>query len=374
MRLVEQGKLDLDEPASHYTSDFKDDSVKIKHLLSHTGGGATPGESYAYNPDHYEYLTAVIEKTTGKSFRQVMVETFLDPLKMTSSVPGPAALDEPRYAKNLAKYSQPYTLYGDEILHTHYPVIFFGASAGLLSTVLDLAKYDAALDRHVILKKATQDRAWTNFISNSGKPLPYGYGWFVEDYHGARLVWHGGNWGTGFSAIYVKVPAKNLSLIMLSNSEALNSHLYEVFNDHEEATHAVFACAFLRIFVFGGAKDLDCEQISQTALAKFMEKRLAKARARVLARVDPAILDAYVGGYQRPTRVLQVTREGDRLFLDYPKGFKSELFPESDVKFFFKTEDLELTFVRDEQGKVNRIEFHYEGQTEPLTAPRVAGP
>jgi CubicO group peptidase (beta-lactamase class C family) len=43
MQLVEQGKLDLDEPVSHYSTDFKDDSVKIKHLITHTSAG-TPGE------------------------------------------------------------------------------------------------------------------------------------------------------------------------------------------------------------------------------------------------------------------------------------------------------------------------------------------
>jgi CubicO group peptidase (beta-lactamase class C family) len=32
MKLVEQGKLDLDEPVSHYSADFKDDSVRVKHL------------------------------------------------------------------------------------------------------------------------------------------------------------------------------------------------------------------------------------------------------------------------------------------------------------------------------------------------------
>jgi CubicO group peptidase (beta-lactamase class C family) len=369
MRLVEQGKLDLDEPAAHYSSDFKDDSIRIKHLLSHTAGGAEPGDGYAYDPERYEYLTAVIEKTTGKSFRQAMVETFLQPLAMSSSVPGPAALDEPRYAKIRAKQSQPYTLFGEEIVHTAYPVIFFGASAGLLSTVVDLAKYDAALDRHVILKKETQERAWTNFVSNSGKRLPYGFGWFVEDYRGVKLVWHGGNWGTGFSAIYVKVPEKNLTLIVLSNSEALNGHLYKVYNGHEEITHDAFACAFLRTFVFEDVQGLDCEQTSRAAMAKFMDER--RARVRAVARVDPRIYDAYVGGYQRPTRVLNVTREGDRLYMDYPKGFKSELFPESETKFFFKTQDLQLEFMKNERGEVTRIEFHYEGQTEPLTASRV---
>src|SRR6185295_8567674 len=61
MQLVEQGKLDLDEPMSHYSTDFKDDSVKIKHLLSHTSSG-TPGERFRYDGNRYDYLTAVIEK------------------------------------------------------------------------------------------------------------------------------------------------------------------------------------------------------------------------------------------------------------------------------------------------------------------------
>jgi CubicO group peptidase (beta-lactamase class C family)/predicted TIM-barrel fold metal-dependent hydrolase len=373
MQLVEQGRLDLDEPVSRYSPDFKDEAVRIKHLLSHTVGRGKPGEGYAYDPERYEHLTSIIEKATGKPFRQVMVETFLDPLEMSSTAPGPVALREPRYAKVLAGQAQPYTLYGDgEIVHTAYPIDFFGASAGLISTVLDLARYDVALDRHLLVKKQTQDRAWTNFVSNSGKRLPYGFGWFVEDYRGTKLIWHGGNWGTGFSAIYLKVPERNLTLIVLSNSEALNSHLYKVWNGYEEITHDAFACAFLRAFVFDREANLDCERISQAAMAAFLDER--RARAREVARVDPSIYDAYVGGYQRPTRVLHVTKERGRLFMDYPRGFKSELFPESESTFFFKTENLRLTFIKNEQGEVTRIDFHIEGQAEPLTAPRVAAP
>jgi CubicO group peptidase (beta-lactamase class C family) len=62
MQLVEQGKLDLDEPVSHYSTDFKNDSVKVKHLLSHTSDGPTPGDRYQYDGNRFDYLTAVIEK------------------------------------------------------------------------------------------------------------------------------------------------------------------------------------------------------------------------------------------------------------------------------------------------------------------------
>ncbi|HEX3130632.1 MAG TPA: serine hydrolase domain-containing protein, partial [Thermoanaerobaculia bacterium] len=327
MQLVEQGKLDLDEPMSHYSDDFKDDSVRIKHLLSHTSAGATPGEHFEYDGQRFDYLTAVIEKKTGKPFRQVMVETFLDPLGMSSSVPGADVVDDAdKWAaalgkENLDRYrddvlprqAKPYTYYGDgEIVPVGYPPKFFGAAAGLLSTVLDLARYDIAIDRHVFLKKETQEKAWTPFISTGGQRLPYGFGWFVEDYHGVRLIWHTGHWGTGFSGIYLKVPEKNLSLVLYSNSEALADHIY--LADEEPAAwiikRNVFACSFLRLFV-SEDKPSECERESQAALASWKEHR--RARAHAVVQVDPKILEAYVGQYQfefDPTMILTMTSEG----------------------------------------------------------------
>ena len=373
MQLVEQGKVDLDEPISHYSSDFEDDSVRIKHLISHTSGGSTPGERYEYDGGRYEYLTAVIEKGTGKPFRQVMVETFLDPLGMSSSVPGPDVVEQEnesvavlgkdhleRYAKLLEKQSQPYTLYGDsEIVHVPYPPSDFSASAGLLSTVLDMAKFDAAIDRHVFLKKETQEKAWTNFVSNDGQRLPYGLGWFVADYHGTRLIWHYGNWGTGFSAIYVKVPKRSLSVIMLSNSEALSSHMFSV---GEDITNNAFACAFLRVLVSSGAQGEDCERNSQTALTRFSEER--RKNARVAVQLDPKILDAYAGQYEFETfpRILTVVREGNRLVVDIPKGDETELFAASESTFFIKIRPLEMTFVKD-QERVTHIDVVEYGES-----------
>src|SRR5688572_2556787 len=236
LQLVEQGKLDLEEPASRYSADFKDDSVKLKHLLSHTSDG-TPGEEFKYNPDRFEFLKEVLEKKTGKPLRQLFVETFLDPLAMGDSVPGPDVADNDttwaalgaanlaRYRQALTRFAKPYTYWGDgEALYPGYPPRDFWASAGLLSTVRDMARYDLAVDRHALLEAGTLERAWTPFASNAGQPLAHGLGWYVTDYRGERLVWHYGHWGTGFSAIYLKVPARRLTLVALANSEALADH------------------------------------------------------------------------------------------------------------------------------------------------------
>lgn len=380
MQLVEQGKLDLDEPVSHYSTDFKNDSVKVKHLLSHTSDGPTPGDRYQYDGNRFDYLTAVIEKKTGKPFREVMVKTFLDPLQMASSVPGQTVVDDAnklapvlgsdnlkRYATDLSRLSQPYTLYGDsEIVHVPYPgKSFFGAAAGLLSTVLDLAKFDAAIDRHQFLKKETQEKAWTNFVSNSGQRLPHGLGWFVTDYRGLKLIWHYGHWGTGFSAIYLKLPEKNLSLIMLANSEALADHQFQL--GQEDIKYNVFACNFLRLFVSEDAQTRrlpdDCERNSQLALTKWREERRKQAHAVI--QVDPKILEAYVGQYffEPPVnQTLTVTREGSKLFVDIPMNQKTEMFAESESKFFLKIRPIQMTFIRTE-GKVTHMDFLQNGET-----------
>ena len=369
MQLVEQGKLNLDEPISRYSSDFKDDSVKIKHLLSHTSDGP-PGEHYRYDGNRYDTLTAVIEKKTGKPFVEVIVDTFFDPLAMSSSVPVHNIVDEAdrwagtlgkenidRYRKSLSKLAQPYTLYGDgEVIHVPYPPKgSIGAAAGLLSTVLDMARYDVAIDRHVYLKKETQEKAWTAFISNKGQPLPHGLGWFVTEYQGTRLIWHFGNWGTGFSAIYLKVPERSLSLVVLGNSEAVSDHQFQVGDD---ITNNVFACSFLRLFVLKESKGhgYDCERNSQKAMSKWLEIRRKNARKAV--RLDPRLLERYVGHYRSetpPNRLLTVKREGDRLFADIPRDSISELFAESESRFFLKVRRFQVVFIR-KQGRVTHLE------------------
>jgi CubicO group peptidase (beta-lactamase class C family) len=358
MQLVEQGKLDLDEPVSHYSSDFKDDSVKIRHLITHTSAG-TPGERFRYDGNRYDYLTRVIEKKTGKKFTELVVETFFDPLGMTQSVPYHGIVDESdgwmaslgkerldRYRENLAMFAQPYTYYGGgEIVHSTYPYPEYqGAAAGILSTVVDMAKYDAAIDRHVLIGNEAQEKAWTPFIANDGKRLPYGLGWFVMDHHGHRLVWHTGDWGSGFSAMLLKVPEENVSLILLANSEVLVEHQYavgEVMVD--DVVRNVFACSFLGLWGLA----YDCERTSDAAMAAFIEQRRANGRTAV--PVDPKILESYVGKYRFETPggngIFTVTRDGDKLHFTGP-GTKTDMFPDSPTTFFSKIMPWRLVFTK----------------------------
>ena len=74
--------------------------------------------------------------------------------------------------------------------------IYHCPAAGLLSSVTDLAAFDIALDRGLLLKPETQAQMFTPAYSTyQGRAdLQYGLGWYVQDFDGLRLLWHTGRW------------------------------------------------------------------------------------------------------------------------------------------------------------------------------------
>ena len=72
-----------------------------------------------------------------------------------------------------------------------------------------------------------------------------------------------------------------------------------------------------------------------------------------------------MGQYQlTPTFILTVTREGDRLMTQATGQGKIEVFPESETKFFLKVVDAQLTFVKDDSGKVTYVILHQGGRDQ----------
>lgn len=122
----------------------------------------------------------------------------------------------------------------------------FSTSAGLMSTVLDMAKYDIAIDQGKFLSKETQQLAFTPAVSTKGEALPYGLGWFTQNFQGTKLLWHYGYW-TGNSSFILKVPERNLTFIIMANSDNLSRPTDLGAGD---ATSSPVGMAFLKTFVF----------------------------------------------------------------------------------------------------------------------------
>ena len=97
------------------------------------------------------------------------------------------------------------------------PAIAFSAGS-LLSTAEDMAKWDIALYGEKLLKKPSLDQIWTAAVTNdkADAPFNYGFGWFIDSYHGHRLVQHSG--GTpGFSSAIYRFIDDKLTVSILTN-------------------------------------------------------------------------------------------------------------------------------------------------------------
>jgi len=122
--------------------------------------------------------------------------------------------------------------------------MYFGPGAGYISTIEDLAKLDIALDKNELISEESKNKAFTAFKTPDGVTTPYGLGWFVQESFGTKLVWHGGEWDC-VSALYFKIPAENLTLIILSNSRKLS----EAFNmGAGDVLYSGIALEFFKIF------------------------------------------------------------------------------------------------------------------------------
>jgi hypothetical protein len=119
-------------------------------------------------------------------------------------------------------------------------------AAGAISTVVDLAKFDIALDGGRLVSAASRDAMCTAARTSDGKTLPYGLGWFVENQPSPKLVWHYGWFPPTVSALYVKVPERRLTFILLANSDGISAG---VAWTAEGVRGSPFARLFLEHFV-----------------------------------------------------------------------------------------------------------------------------
>jgi D-alanyl-D-alanine carboxypeptidase len=91
-------------------------------------------------------------------------------------------------------------------------------SGAFLSTVLDLAKWEAVLLTDKILSKATREQMWTRVTLEGGSPGDYGFGWHVGSVRGRRTVYHGGGL-PGFNAVYQRFVDDRLAIVVLMNTD-----------------------------------------------------------------------------------------------------------------------------------------------------------
>lgn len=256
---AERNLLSLADPIRRWSPSFPNPSATLYQVLSH-GSDPTARGGFKYDPSRFVSLTAVAEQCTQMSYRRAVAEGILNRLAMTSSVPGRDASEETtalrlgfeaddatRYTAIEARMAAPYRVdRGGRATKSEVPVRGLDAAIGLIASVRDLARFDVALDDQILLSRETLDVAWQNARSSAAVSLPTGLGWFVQSYNGERLVWHFSLVPDAYSSLWLKIPGRDLTLILLANSDGLSSSFSLADGD---VTASLFARTFLRLFL-----------------------------------------------------------------------------------------------------------------------------
>lgn len=233
-----------------------DAPIAIRNVLTHTSNGQ-PGTGFLYNPILFSRLSRYIEHKHGRSVDEVegrqntmakLVETrILAPAGMRRTMSSQWQREKCDVFFDMAQ-GLGYDKDGG-LIRLPRPERELAGGGGIVSTVEDLARYDVALDTGVLAPRPVMEKLFTPPKAPDRKPLPYAFGWYVQEYRGETLYWHSG-WDeeAGYSALYLKVPARRLTLILLANSQGL---WWDNPLDKAEVEKSPFARAFLDRFVPG---------------------------------------------------------------------------------------------------------------------------
>ncbi len=213
MILVEEGKIKLDDSIRQYLDNTPKSwkGITVRHLLTHTAGmimypknlnlredytedellnHATsipltfqPGEKWSSSNLGYFVLGLMISKLTGKFYGNFIQERIFKPLGMNTA----RVINEADIIPNRAAG---YRLENGKLKNQKWfsPTFNSTADGSLYLTVLDMAKWDAALYGEKILKRSSLDQMWTAVGLNDGKTYPYGLGWQLYDAQGGRVT------------------------------------------------------------------------------------------------------------------------------------------------------------------------------------------
>ena len=243
MRLVEQGRVKMDDDLSKYVPQFplQGKKVSIHQLLNHTSGihsytsspgwqktwndvltpdaivkfvaadtfDFAPGSAYRYNNTGYVLLGMVIEKASGKKYAKYLDEQFFKPLGLKQTSYCPSKTSDPAFALGYSKGSLGTRAQFMDLSHPF-------AAGALCSTVGDFAKWQRALDGGKVVSPASYALMSTADTLNSGRKINYGFGLVPGTFNGHKTVSHTGGI-PGFASAATYVPDDSLSIVVFTN-------------------------------------------------------------------------------------------------------------------------------------------------------------
>jgi CubicO group peptidase (beta-lactamase class C family) len=360
LRLVQEGKIDLDADVNTYLKSWKipaneyskEDPVTVRELLSHTSGLGThdgalydpdkgvpsmvdildgkppattppvrvewePGKKYAYANGGYMILELLVSELTGKPFAEAMTELVLAPIGM-----GHSTFQAPLSPAKAATATMAYDESGTRGTAAKHFVEPNAAAGGLWTTATDYAKFVIELQKeyagesHRVLDQKMARMMVTAGMGPS-ESIRWGLGVRVGGTPPDIYFEHGGS--ALFQCDMVGYPSGD-GVVVLTNGGGGGSLSDQIVRSVAQA----YAWP-------------DFQPVEHTAV-----------------HVDPSKFRRYLGTYD----FIKVTQDESHLMAEIPLGSKAEeLFPESETQYFLRDAPTRVVFDVNPDGSVTGLEF-----------------
>lgn len=252
MLLVADGQLSMDESLARFRPGLPAawGTVTVRRLITHTAGipqwevewdrtdltleeidqGAfgrplrfEPGTAFEYVDTNYNILGMIIHQLTGAPYDLFLHERIFQPLGMSATRHNDVRALVPHRADGYDRTEdgnvyKPFRIQWNNINRSP-SVPANAANGGLLSSLRDLLKWDAALTNGQILSQRQQDELWSPLLLNNGSPLSAEDDWHAQNFRGHRLIEFGGGI-MGFTTCMTRFVEDRLTVIILTNQDS----------------------------------------------------------------------------------------------------------------------------------------------------------
>jgi CubicO group peptidase (beta-lactamase class C family) len=262
MKMVEDGKLTLQDPVNKFFKDAPNhwSKITIRHLLNHTSGlqrespafepmvekpdsvlirsaykdslGFPTGAKWQYCNLSYFILADIIRQVSGQSFAQYMKNEIFRKNGLLNT--------QTTSVKSIIPNRADGYVYENKTLVNAQDYIALRPSGAFVSTINDMIKWEMSLQESKMLSEKNLQQMWNDKVktpafSANNEALYYGYGWRMTRYLNKDIVFHTGIL-PGFRTIFYRIPAEKTVIIILANSE-----LQDIIKTTEGLADVIFA-------------------------------------------------------------------------------------------------------------------------------------
>jgi len=295
------------------------------------------GKSFSYADTNYTLVGMIIEKVTSQTLYAEVTRRFLKPLKLDRTIPQQGRVI-PGVVNGYSSFTNLAGPQGAMIVDGKFTVNPQAewAGGGFASTAEDLARWAKALYEGDLIKQPYFDQMLTGI--GTGEIDKYGLGVEIGEGRWGKVLGHDGLF-PGYSSAMQYFPQYKVAVAIQFNT------------DREKQIPDVNGCI---------------DEVMKIIVGELTGKKFDEPKDRKAVAVDPKIYDSYAGRYELERGVvLTVRREGEHLMVQVKGQAAAEIFPASETEYFSRRTDVQIKFVKNEQGQVTSLIIVQNGRNIP---------